>query len=177
MEKSLKSLLINKGIYLGLALSAFTILVYVFNIEIFVNFWIMLLLLPLAVIIYGVFSSARAKSFLGGYMSFKQAFASYFIPVAIGSLISIVVTIVIFNYVDPESAEFIKDLSIEKSREFMENMGAPASEIDKQLALAEQQDTFGIGTQLKNTAGGLLFYAVIGLIVGLIMRKKDPNEA
>jgi len=177
MEKSLKSSALNYGLYLGLTLSAFYIIAYVFNIELLVNFWLMLLLLPLTLIVVGVISTAKAKSLLGGFMSYKQAFSAYFITIAVAVVLSTLVSIVIFNFVDPEAAQMLQDIGMEKARAFMESIGTPESEIEKQMALAEGQDQMALGTQAFNVVKGLLFYAVIGLIVALIMRKKDPNAA
>ena len=173
MEKSLKSRAVNYGLYLGLILSAFTIVAYSINIELLVNFWLVLLLLPLLVILFGIISSIKSRSALGGFISFKQAFSSYFITVAIGVIISTLVTVILFNFIDPDAAITLKEIGLEKSRSFMESMGAPSSEIDKALATANEQDTLGFKAQALSLAQGLVFYAVIGLIV----KKKDPNAA
>ena len=177
MEKSLKSSSVNYGIYLALLLSAFTIIAYVLNIELLVNFWIMLLLLPIVAIVFGIVSTAKAKSLLGGFMSFKQAFSAYFITIAFGIIISSLVSIILFGFIDPEAATMLQEIGMEKVRGFMESMGAPESEIDKAMAEAAKEDTMSIGNQVMNIAKGLIFYAVIGLIVALIMKKKDPDAA
>jgi hypothetical protein len=177
MEKSLKSTAINYGIYLGLGLVIYTVLSYVIDIEFLVNFWMNLLILPVAIITVGVISSAKAKSLLGGFMNFKQAFTAYFIPVAIGIIISTIVTVVLFNFIDPDSAEYLKEITINKSVEFMENMGTPQTQLDEAIETMENQDTFAISTQLRSLAQSLIFFTVIGLLVALIMKKKDPNLA
>lgn len=175
MEKSLKSMAINYGLYLGLILITFTIIGYAFSLDLLVNFWLVVLLLPVVNIGFGVFSTAKAKAALNGFISFKQAFSSYFITIAIGILMSSAVTIILFNFFDPDAALTLKDMVIEKTRSFMEGIGAPESEINKALAEMQSQDTFAIGTQLKSLAQGFVFYAVIGLIVAAIMKKKDPE--
>jgi len=177
MEKSLKSISINYGLYLGLFLTAFTVIAYALNIELLVNFWLVLLLLPLITIIIGIVSTAKVKSVLGGFMNFKQAFSSYFITIAIGILISSVVSIILFGFIDPDAAAMLQEIGLEKTRGIMESMGAPESEIDKAMAAAAEQDTLSIGAQIMSIAKGLVFYAVIGLIVALIMRKNDPDAA
>jgi hypothetical protein len=177
MEKTLKSSSMNYGIYLAIGLVLYTVLCYAFQIDMLVNFWVNLLILPIIIITIGVISSAKAKSILGGFMSFKEAFTAYFIPIAIGVTISTTVTVILFNFIDPDSAEYLKELVMSKTREFMENMGAPQSQMNETLSQMESQDTFAIGTQLRSLAQSLIFFIVIGLIVSLIMKKKDPNEA
>ncbi|MFT5848018.1 MAG: hypothetical protein ACJARX_000203 [Psychroserpens sp.] len=177
MEKSLKSVAINYGIYLGCGLVIYTVLCYIIDIEFLVNLWVNLLILPVAIITIGIVSSAKARSLLGGFINFKQAFTAYFIPVAIGIIISTTVTVILFNFIDPESAEQLKEISINKSVSLMENMGTPQSDINNAIETMENQETFAVGTQLRSLAQSILFFTVIGLLVGLIMKKNDPNLA
>ncbi|WP_040253493.1 DUF4199 domain-containing protein [Psychroserpens mesophilus] len=177
MEKTLKSSSVNYGLYLALGLVLYTVIFYAFNIELLVNFWVNLLIMPIVIIAFGVISSAKAKSLLGGFMSFKQAFTAYFIPIAIGVTISTAVTVILFNFIDPDSAEYLKEQVITKTQALMERMGAPSEQVNLTLAEMEKQDTFAFGTQLRSLAQSLIFFTVIGLLVALIMKKKDPNEA
>lgn len=176
MEKSIKSSSINYGLYLGLFLSTITVLFYAVNLEMLTKWWLGIILF-LVILIFGIVSTAKSKSLLGGFISFKQAFSSYFITIAIGFIISTAVSVLLFNVIDPEAAEILKENVIEASRQMMENFGAPQSEIDKAIAEMADQNQFAIGNQLKSVAFQLIFYAVIGLIVALSMKKKDPNVA
>ncbi len=175
MEKSIKSSALNYGLYLGVILSIFTVLGYVFNIEILINFWITMLLLPLIIIAFGIVSTAKAKSILEGFINFKEAFSSYFITVAIGIIISTLVTVILFNFIDPEAADQLKEILIEKVTAMMEKFGSPAEATTEAIDKIENQDTFGFGTQIKSLAQSLIFFAIIGLIVAAIMKKKKPN--
>ena len=175
MENSIKSSAINHGLYLGGLLSLFTVIGYAINLELLVNFWLTLLILPIIIIAFGIISIAKSKSLLNEFLNFKQAFSSYFITVAIGILISTAVSIIIFNFIDPDAALALKELIVEKTINFMEGMGAPAETIAENVDKIESQDTFGIGTQLKSLAQSLVFFAVIGLIVAAIMKKKNPD--
>ncbi|WP_179334484.1 DUF4199 domain-containing protein [Winogradskyella costae] len=177
MEKTLKSVAVNYGVYLSLILVSFTIIGYAIDLELLVNFWLVMLLLPLVSIIFGIISCAKAKSMLNGFISFKQAFSSYFITIAIGIFISTLVTFILFNYVDQDAAIILKEIVLEKTSTLMESFGAPASEIEKAMIEMEKQDTFAIGTQIKSLAQGFVFYSIIGLLVALVMKKNDPNEA
>ena len=177
MEKSIKSTSINYGVLLGVFLVLVTVTAYALKIELLVNLWLTLLILPLIITAFGILSTAKARSILKGFISFKQSFSSYFITVAIGIIISTIVSVILFNFIDPDAAIQIKSIVIEKSTALMERFGAPESEINKAIAEMESQDTFALGTQLRSLAQSLLFFTVIGLLVALIMKKKDPNEA
>ena len=134
-----------------------------------------MLLLPIIIIAFGVVSTAKSKSILGGFLTFKQAFSSYFITVAIGVMISTLITVIIFNFIDPSAADEVKKILVENIMGFMEGMGAPPEAIAESVDQIESQDTFGLGTQIKSLGQSLIFFAVIGLIVALIMKKTDPD--
>jgi len=176
METSTKSSAINYGLYLGIGLALITVLCYAIKIELLVNFWLIFLILPILMIVVGIISTAKSKNIQNGFITFKEAFSSYFITVAIGTIISTLVSYIIFNFVDPESAIYLKQLAIEKTQNMMEGFNAPVEEIAKQVEAIENQDTTSIGAQLKQLAQSLIFFAVIGLIVALIMKRKPENE-
>lgn len=165
---------INYGVILGIILALITTLMYVVNTELFTKWWIGIITI-LIVIVTGIVSTAKSKSLLGGFMSFKEAFSSYFITVAIGLLISTAVGILIFTILDPDLAEYLNERTLEITREFMEGFGAPEEEINKALADLEGKNNFSLMNQLKSYVFGLLFQAVLGLLVALIFKKKDPN--
>jgi c-di-AMP phosphodiesterase-like protein len=176
MEKSLKSISINYGIYLGLALTLITVLVYAIAIDLFTQWWLGILLI-LLIIGFGVASALKSRKMLGGFMSFKEAFTSYFITVAIGTLISTIVGIVIFNFVDPESAEYINEKIITMTAETMENWGAPQSNIDETIAKMEGQNNFSTAAQTQSYFIRLVIMSILGLIVAVAVKRKDPNAA
>lgn len=164
---------INHGVILGLMLALSTTIMYAFNTELFTKWWVGIASLLLTVVM-GILATAKSKGILGGYMSFKQAFSSYFITCAVGLAISTAVGILIFSVVDPELAQYLNERSLEIAREMMERFGAPQSEIDKALAEAAGKDNFSIVNQAKSYISFLIFQSVIGLLIGLIFKKKDP---
>jgi hypothetical protein len=174
MEKSLKSLAINYGVYVGLILSAVTIIAYVIDLTLLTKWWLGIILF-VVIIVFGIVSTAKAKSVLQGFISFKQAFSSFFITVAIGILLSTVVNIILFNFIDPEAAEIIKQATIEASVSMMEGFGAPQDAIDQTISQMENTNQFAIDSLLKSLAWQFLFYSIVGLIVAAFMKKKDPN--
>ena len=176
MEQTLKSASINYGLYLGAALTLFTILGYAFNLNLLVNLWIILLVIPLFIIGFGIVSTAKAKGALNGYLSFKQAFSSFFITVAVAILISTFINIVLFDFIDPKAAIELKSILIEQTTTMLENANAPADKISESIYKIESQDTYALGTQVKSLAQSLIFFAVIGLLVAAAMKKTNPNS-
>lgn len=176
MEKSLRSSAVQYGLYIGLILSAVTIVAYAVDLELLTKWWLGIVLF-LVIIVIGIVSTAKAKSLLNGFISFKQAFTAWFTTIVVGILISTVVNILLFNVIDPEAAEIIKQNTIEATVSMMENFGTPQEAIDQAVIEIENTNQFAVGNLLKSLAWQFLFYAVIGLIVALIMKKKDPDLA
>lgn len=176
MEQTLKSSAINYGVYLGLSLAIISVLIYVINIEFAIKWWIGVILFLLA-LSFGIVSTAKSKDLLNGFISFKQAFSSFFITIAIGVLISTGVGVLIYGVLDTDAATLLQEKGIETTVNMMERFGAPQSEIDKTIDAMSEQNSFSIVNQLKAIAYQLLFYAVIGLIVAAFMKKKNPDLA
>ena len=176
MEKSIKSLSINYGLYLGLALTVITVLVYALYLDLFIEWWFSILLI-LMIIGFGLMASLKSKTMLGGFITFKQAFTSYFITVAVGTLISTIVGIVIFTLVDPEAAQYIDEKIIEMTVDTMEAWGAPQDSINQTITQMEDKESFSLGAQVQSYFVRLVILSLLGLIVAVSVKKKDPSQA
>ena len=176
MEQQLKSSAINYGVYMGLTLALISVLIYVINVEYATAWWIGIIML-LLILGFGIVSTAKSKDILNGFISFKQAFSSFFITVAIGVIISAGVGILIYGIIDTEAAALLQEKGIENTVNMMERFGAPQSEIDKTIDAMSEENSFSIMNQIKAIAYQLVFYAVIGLIVAAFMKKKNPDLA
>ena len=177
METSTKSSAINYGLYLGIGLALYTILCYAFKIELLVNLWIILLVLPVLIILIGIISSIKAKNIQNGYITFKEAFSSYFIPIAIGLMISTIISIIIFNFVDPEAAIALKEKIIDTAVQIMRNFDTPEEIVAQSLEQMEaEENMFSIGNQLWSLAKQLIGFSVVGLIVALILKRNPETQ-
>ncbi|MGK0386299.1 MAG: hypothetical protein ACI849_000908 [Patiriisocius sp.] len=165
---------IQYGLVLGGILALFTILMYALNQELFLEWWIGIITI-LIVIGTGIVATAKAKGLLGGFMTFKEAFSAYFITIAVGLLISTVVGILLFTFIDPDLATYLNEQSVEVTRAFMERFNTPEADIEEALNKMRETDNFSIGNQGKSYIYGLVFQAVIGLLIALIFKRKDPN--
>jgi hypothetical protein len=176
MEQTTKSDTINYGLYLGAFTSLITVVVYGIDINLFTAPWLGIVLF-IVVVAFGAISAIKSRKLLDGFISFKQAFSSYFITIAVGTLISSIVGIVIFNYIDPEAAIYLNEQVLILTKETMERIGLPQEAIIAAIEEASKKDNFSLGAQTQAFVFRLVFYAVIGLIVGLIIKKTDPKDA
>ncbi len=174
MDNTIKSNAINRGMILGGVLSLMTVISYAVYPDLFTN-WGFLIFLFVFVIAYGIVSAIRSKKILGGFISFKDAFTSYFITLAIGTAISTVVSIIIYTVVDPEAAIAIKEKSIEMAVSMMEKFNAPKEAVEQAIAKMEEENPLSVGSQIFNWFKGMIFYIIIGLIAALAIKKKQPE--
>lgn len=176
MEKSIKSLATNWGLYLGIVLSLLGILGYM-NLDLMTKWWFGIGMLIL-VIVFGIISAMKSKNLQEGFISFKEAFTSYFITIALGIAISTVLTIVIYNFVDPEAAVALKEKIMDAQVQMMQNFGAPEEAIAKVVEeLEAQENMFSVGKVLQSLAFQLIGYSIVGLIVALVVKKNNPDQA
>ena len=173
-KQSHNKIAVQSGVLLGLVLMTITVIMYVSDLELFTKWWIGIITL-LVIIGFGVVVVAKTRKSLGDYINFKQGFTAYFIMMVIGTLISTLFGILLFNYIDPEAAALIKEKTLEMTLAFMERFNTPKEAIDEAMLDLEKQDSFGVVAQLKSYVLRLLFMSVFGALVALIMRRKDPN--
>ncbi len=175
MEKTIKSIATNYGLYLGALMSSVTVIAYAVNLEILTKWWVGISLF-VAIIVFGVISITKSKSELGGYIDLKGAFTSYFITVLVGLVISSVVSVLIFNFIDPEAAITLKEKIIETSIEMMKGFNAPEDAIAEAVTQMEEAPSqFAVGSLVQSLFIQLVIYSVIGLIASLIMKKNNED--
>ena len=175
MEQSSKKLATSYGVYLGIALLLFTVLVYAIDLSMFTQ-WYMMFIPFIIILVLAIMAVKKAKIFSNHLFTFKDAFGTYFLTVFIGLLISSIFSFVLFSLIDPQAAETVKELTIETQVEMMEGFGVPESEINKAIEKTQNENSFS----LKNIAIGfavqLAVYSVIGLIIALIFREKEQTH-
>ena len=174
MNNTVKSTALNYGLYLGGFFALASVIVYAVNLDLFTEWWLGILFFVVA-IVFGVLASLKARKLLGGFISFKDAFVSYFITLALGTLIGTIVGIVIFTFIDPEAAEYLNEQILVLTKQTMERFGAPQEAIVEAIEKAREKDNFSVGAQLQSWVIRLIFYIIFGLIIALIVKKKDPE--
>lgn len=165
---------LNFGIIVGVLSILATTIIYVIDIKMFVSFWVGIPLFLVNLII-GIIAVAKTKKGLNGFISFKEAFSVYFFALALGSLIGMVYTYLLFNIIDPSSKEVLMDAAVEKTVEMMQNFGAKTGDIKRTVEEMQLTDNFSIVSQLKSYLGSLVFTIVIGLIVAAAFKKNKPE--
>ncbi|WPY97511.1 MULTISPECIES: DUF4199 domain-containing protein [unclassified Christiangramia] len=176
METPAKKISSSYGLYLGLSLILIAVLAYAFDLSLFTKWWFGISMLVF-VIIMACMSTNKAKKVSTNLFSFKDAYGAYFLTVFIGTFISLVFGIILFNVIDSDAARTLNELTIESTVKMMEGFGSPESQINETVKQLQETNQFSIMNQLKGYGFQLIMYAVIGLIVALIFREKDKTNA
>ena len=156
METTSKSNAIYLGLNLGAALSTITVLIYAVNLDLFIEWWLGILLF-LLVIVFGIFSSVKARKIQNGFINFKAAFSNYFITVAVGTGIATIVSILIFSFIDKDAAVYLNEQVLLVTKQSMERFGASQEIITQALAEASTKDNFSVVNQLVSYVLGWPF--------------------
>lgn len=174
MNEIIKKNGITFGIVLGLFSVFVTATIYAIDLKLFTSWWVALLNFIVPVII-GFVLVSKAKKQLNGNISFKETFTVYFIAAVIGSVISKLFEYVLFNIIDPQAKETIKEIAMKSVSEMMEKFGAPAAAVNEAMQKAAETDNYSIGNIMFGLALGLVFHAIFGLILAAIFKSKS-NE-
>lgn len=114
----------------------------------------------------------------GGFITFGEAFKGAFVMILVSGAINIMFSALLFNVIDPELADVVKQLTIERMESMFESFNMDQEAIDQAMIGLEEQD-FGMG--LKNAAIGFFvnygaFGAIGALILAAIVKKQDPQN-
>jgi hypothetical protein len=175
MNEIIKKNGVSFGIITGVVGALITTLIYAIDLKLFTAWWVGILSFSFYIII-GIVLLSKTKKELKGIFSFKDAFTTYFISAVVGVLISVTFNIILFNFIDPSAKESIKELTIKYAVEMMQKFGTPSSAINEAVKKLQENDQFSIIELLKGSVFTIVFYALIGLLLGLIFKSKPTQE-
>jgi len=165
------------GVITGIATIVFTILLYVIDYSLMVNWKIALVFLALFIGLV-IYAGIAYRKEVGGYLSFGNAFLHGYILLIVGGILGTIFSIILYTVVDPELPQKLTDVVIQNTEEMMQSFGAPEAKIDEQLdkMKVDMPKDFSALGQIKKFGWGILINAVICLITGAIVKKNQPVE-
>ncbi len=112
-----------------------------------------------------------------GVLPFSEALKFSFLSYVIAAIITAIGTYILFNFIDKDLTVKTLQVSLEKTRAFMEKMGASQEDIQKAMAKQDpsKQDT-GFGRVLLGTGLGLIWDFVKALLITLVIRKEEKFD-
>jgi len=171
MNEIVKKNGISYGIILGVFSILITTLIYAIDISLFTSWWVGVISLLIYLVI-GIVLVYKTKKQLNNLISFKEAFTVFFLAAVIGSTISVLFNIILFNVIDPSAKETVQQLTLEYTAEMMQKFGARASDVNEALAKMAETDNYSPLNQLKGLVFSFVFSAILGLILALIFKSK-----
>ncbi|MEO0045208.1 MAG: hypothetical protein RL705_399 [Bacteroidota bacterium] len=173
MNEIIKKNGVNFGIILGLFSVIFITTIYVIDLKLFTSWWLGLVSFAISITIGVVLVSKTKKQM--GTMTFKEGFTVYFLAALIGSFISTIFNYVLFNFIDTEAKETIKEITMKYTADMMESFGTPASAVNEAMQKMAETDNYSIGNLLFGLAVVLIFQAIFGLILAAIFKSKSSQ--
>jgi hypothetical protein len=170
----------NTAIRYGLILAAIGIVsqlaIYMINVELMASMSSGLIMLVISIVLIIYFARLLRQS-RGGFATFGEMFGDIFTMLMISALVGAIFNYILFNFIDPELATTIKNLTIKNSEAMFVKLGMSAEQIDLALAEIEKQDmSMTIGKSVQQLAVSGIVYAIISVILAAILKKNKPEE-
>lgn len=167
----MKSPFIKFGVIYGVVSIIISLIIYLIKPALFANLWLpfLLLLIPIFFMAQAISGAKVANE---GYIDFGAAFVQGLGTAFIGTVISMVFTYILYNFIDTNLEEFVKSELIVNLSGLEELVGEV--QFDRSVEDIESKDMASIGATIQNILGGTLFGAIIALIVAAIMKKNRP---
>lgn len=127
---------------------------------------------------YGYYQGKQWRSETGGYMDFGNAFKYAFVILVSSGIVQGIFT-AIFLWIEPSLPDVMAQAQLDTSIYWAQKFGAPDETLDQMSEKFNAEDItkrFTFTGQLFGFGIGLIFYAIGAAIVGLIVRKRVPEE-
>ncbi|SFT99881.1 Protein of unknown function [Algoriphagus locisalis] len=168
---------IKPGLTIGLVSLALTFVAYFIDSTLLGSAWFGLVALVLFFVLI-IYFGKQYRTEIGGFMSFGTAFNFSFITMVISGLVGLIGQVLLFHVVDPSLAGVLADQAFETQMSMMESFGQDPDAMDPAVLEEMKSSTakgFTLSGQLMNFGFGLIVYAIIALILGAILKKRDKS--
>lgn len=165
----------NGAILAGISI-VFILVCYAVDYTLLVQLKLLLLSLLISVG-YAIYAGINYRKEIGGFLSFGKAFQHGFVLFAVSGIIYTLFTFVLYYAIDPELPEKLKEAQLVNTEEMMRNFGMPEDKLDEALEKA-REDMKSQYSPVKMIIGyliSLIIYAILALISGAIVKKKQPE--
>ena len=125
-----------------------------------------------------IFFGKEFRKESGGFITFGTAFNFSFFAILISGVIGLIGNILLFHVIDPTLPQVLGELTFEAQLEMMEGLGQNPDSMPSETLDAMKEESasnFTLVGQLKGFGFGLIAYAIIALILGAILKKRDKS--
>jgi Protein of unknown function (DUF4199) len=175
MNEIIKKNGVSFGVMTGILSALITAAIYAIDLNLFVKWWLGIIIMSVYIII-GIVLLSKTKKELKGVFTFKEAFTTYFISAVIGILISVGFNILLFNVIDPSAKETINEIVIKYTAETMQKFGAPSVAVNEAIKKMQENNPYSAIELLKSSVFSIGGSALFGLLLALIFKSKPSQE-
>ena len=165
---------LKSGVILGVVGILISLTAYIIDPLLMIKWWFSLSSLVLFIGLVSYFG-IQYREMLGGFVSFKIAYIYSILTFVLAGLIGTAFSILLFQVIDPDLPQLMSEAIIEQTVEMMEGFGANQEIIDEAIEDADPAASFTVMGQIKSFGMVLIFYAVMSLITGAIIKRKVPD--
>jgi hypothetical protein len=123
-------------------------------------------------------SGKQWRNQVGGYIDFGDAFKYVFVILVASGIIQTIFGL-IFLYIEPSFPDIMAQSQIDTSVYWAQKFGAPdetLEKMDEEFDPEELAARYGLSSLPLRFGVGLIFYAIGAAIIGLIVRKREPES-
>ncbi len=171
-QATAKKFVLNYGVMLGIISVIYGVIMYVTNVYLdpsitygIISYLIVIVLVTLAI------KAFKAEN--GGFLSLSEALKVGIGVAVIGGIIAAIWTFALTTYIEPNLMNDVMETTREKMIEAQPDMSE--AQIDAAMGMTSKLSSPPIAFALS-LVGNLFFGLIISLIVGLIMKNKNPME-
>ncbi len=141
---------------------------------------VLILLATLLVFVWAVIAFKKQN---GGYATFREAFSAFILPFIVAALLGMAFNLTFYNLVDADLAarngerqfDLMLDMPEDQLQATMKFMGASTTEELHATIMEQSLNAKSLTGQLKTTGGAIAIFALLGLVVAAITKKKRPE--
>jgi uncharacterized protein DUF4199 len=172
MSNTIKKTGLSLGIVLGIILILVSAYIYFEDLSLYSDVDLGLALIGIT-ILFGIISIIIARKKLKGFITFKEAFTSYFYTVVTAKFMSLLFTVIVFSSVlPPDSKTTLKKQMENFSIAHMKQNQMPEKEIIKNIEKLKTYDPFTPSQIIQPALMILLLECMFGFLAALIIRNK-----
>lgn len=174
MSEELKQHILKNGLTLGVVYICIEIFKYIGGAEYFVNTYVGILSILVAVIV-PIYYTFKFRTSNEGFIDFRTAFSSCTGILIAAGFIQLVFQIFLLNIIDTEFASQLLDVSINTAVSQFEAFGMPEDEITEIISAMESASSYSPMNMLKGFGYMVVGYTIFGLIVAAFTKKDKPE--
>ena len=174
----MKDYVLNNGLILGSISIILLSVSYGLGVDFFLNdTWsIIKAIIPYFVLIFLVI---QYKKLVGGYISFKETFIVTIGITVAGAFLSTFFSIILFNFIDPDFAIQLKDVTVEKlviQLDQLPESNPMYSVMETLIEQTQEEDIYSVSNQASALFYSLFFHIIFSAVIAAFIKKNKPLE-